>query len=170
MLIHRYPHLRPMVKFHSRIFHPYVHTDNGWVRFKRSVLLVQELEILVSYPSSMCASRRVMWSVLVSICMYVCMWPPKKFEWHFSGRLTFSNTRGRFLVEFIDYLYHCVLQKSFPRWVNHWFPYLMCTLLLFFCPKNYSFTYQSVSIVIFSNYTSGARLACCRYGRPDNKP
>ena len=27
---------------------------------------------------------------------------PKKFEWHFSDRLTFSNTRGRLLVELID--------------------------------------------------------------------
>ena len=27
---------------------------------------------------------------------------PKKFEWHFSGRLTFSNTHGRLLVELID--------------------------------------------------------------------
>ena len=27
---------------------------------------------------------------------------PKKFEWHFSGLLTFSNTHGRLLVEFID--------------------------------------------------------------------
>ena len=27
---------------------------------------------------------------------------PQKLEWHFSDRLTFSNTRGRLLVEFID--------------------------------------------------------------------
>ena len=33
------------------------------------------------------------------------------------------------LVEFIDYLYHCALQICSPRWVNHGFPYLMCTLL-----------------------------------------
>ena len=25
----RYPHLQPMVRFHSRIFHPYVHASNG---------------------------------------------------------------------------------------------------------------------------------------------
>ena len=30
------------------------------------------------------------------ICVCVCM----TFEWHFSGWLTFSNTRGRLLVEF----------------------------------------------------------------------
>ena len=29
----------------------------------------------------------------------IYMTPPKKFEWHFSGRLTFSNTRDRLLVD-----------------------------------------------------------------------
>ena len=36
-------------------------------------------------------------------CMYICRYvTPQKFEWQFSGRLTFSNTCGRLLVEFID--------------------------------------------------------------------
>ena len=41
----------------------------------------------------------VMCSGLVSIYIYITK---KKFEWHFSSPLTFSNTRGRLLVEFID--------------------------------------------------------------------
>ena len=33
------------------------------------------------------------------ICMYVCMYVTKtKFEWHFSGRLIYSSTHGRFLL------------------------------------------------------------------------
>lgn len=27
----RFPHLQPMVRFHSRVSHPYVHVSNGWV-------------------------------------------------------------------------------------------------------------------------------------------
>ena len=35
--------------------------------------------------------------------MYVYMYvTKKKFEWHFGGLLTFSNTHGRLLVKFID--------------------------------------------------------------------
>ena len=33
--------------------------------------------------------------MFVYLCTYVT---PKKFEWDFSARLTFSNTRGRLLV------------------------------------------------------------------------
>ena len=36
------------------------------------------------------------------IISYVYMRPPNKFEWHYSGRLTVSNTHGRLLVEYID--------------------------------------------------------------------
>ena len=32
----------------------------------------------------------------------MCVYDQKKFEWHFSDRLTFSNTRGRRLFEFTD--------------------------------------------------------------------
>ena len=52
------------------------------------------------------------------ICMYIHMYAyciyvtPKKFEWHFSDQLTFSNARGRLLVEFIDELYHCVCYRN----------------------------------------------------------
>ena len=35
--------------------------------------------------------------------IYVCVFTyDSKLEWHFSGRLTFSNTRGKLLVEVID--------------------------------------------------------------------
>ena len=33
------------------------------------------------------------------------------------------------LIEFIDYIYHCFLQKRFPRRVNQRFSYIMRTLL-----------------------------------------
>ena len=33
--------------------------------------------------------------------MYIYMTTKKNFEWHFSGQLTFSKTRGRLLVKFI---------------------------------------------------------------------
>ena len=33
------------------------------------------------------------------------------------------------LIEFIDYIYHCFLQKHFPRRVNQRFSYIMRTLL-----------------------------------------
>ena len=36
------------------------------------------------------------------IDIYVCVYDQEKFEWHLSGPLTFSNTRGRLVVEFID--------------------------------------------------------------------
>ena len=38
----------------------------------------------------------------INICipMHVC--DRNKFEWQFSGQLTFSNTHGRLLIEFID--------------------------------------------------------------------
>ena len=39
-------------------------------------------------------------SVGVHISIHV-VYPPKKFEWHFSSRLTFSNTRVGLLAEFI---------------------------------------------------------------------
>ena len=46
-----------------------------------------------NYPTRACASR--------SLCGWGwCPWTPKKFEWHFSGRLTFSNTCGRLLVDY----------------------------------------------------------------------
>ena len=46
----------------------------------------------------------------VDVCMYICIiyvctyvliyvCDPKKFEWHFSGQFTFSNTRSRLLVK-----------------------------------------------------------------------
>ena len=35
--------------------------------------------------------------MIADIHLYVC--DPKKFEWHFSNRLIFSNTRSRVLVE-----------------------------------------------------------------------
>ena len=38
----------------------------------------------------------------VGVHIYISRLPQKKFEWHFSGQLTFSNTHSRFLVEFID--------------------------------------------------------------------
>ena len=38
---------------------------------------------------------------LYIVCVYVVD-DPQKVEWHFSGQLSFSNTRGRLLVEFID--------------------------------------------------------------------
>ena len=48
--------------------------------------------------------------------MYVT---PKMFECHFSGRLTFSNTRGRLLVQLMDHLlYHYAIQKPFLHRVN----------------------------------------------------
>ena len=43
--------------------------------------------------------------IVVGVHLYVCLYvyvTPKKLEWHFSGRLTFSNSRGSLLVEFID--------------------------------------------------------------------
>ena len=48
--------------------------------------------------------------------MYVT---PKMFECHFSGRLTFSSTRGRLLVQLMDHLlYHYAIQKPFLHRVN----------------------------------------------------
>ena len=54
--------------------------------------------------------------------------PPKKkkFEWHFSDRLTFSNTSGRLLIKFID----CLLGSTFLVSKS----LLTCTLLFCF-PK-----------------------------------
>ena len=53
----------------------------------------------------------------------------KKFESLFSDGLTFQTFTVGLLVEFIDYLYHCELQKRFPRQVNQGFSYIMRTLL-----------------------------------------
>ena len=57
------------------------------------------------------------WSPFIYICIYVCVcvcvYDPKKFEWHFSGRLTFSNTRSRLLLEFIDYSTTVRSRKAF---------------------------------------------------------
>ena len=38
----------------------------------------------------------------IYMCVCVCVYDQEKFEWHLSGPLTFSNTRGRLVVEFID--------------------------------------------------------------------
>ena len=68
----------------------------------------KESNMLVShshYPARACASRGLCdWGWYPFVCMYVCRYvtPPKKFEWQFSGQLTFSNTCGRLLVEFVD--------------------------------------------------------------------
>ena len=63
------------------------------------------------------ARAGVMCSGLVSIYiyMYIYVYDQKKFEWYFSGQLTFSNADSRLLVEFIHKLYHCMLQKHFPH-------------------------------------------------------
>ena len=44
------------------------------------------------------------------LCRYICLWTKKKIEAYFSEQLTFSNIRGK-----ISHLYHCALQKCFPR-------------------------------------------------------
>ena len=41
------------------------------------------------------------------------------------------------LIEFIDYIYHCFLQKRFPRRVNQRFSYIMRTLLYLSGWNNY---------------------------------
>ena len=41
------------------------------------------------------------WSPYSLYCIYMYV-TPKKFEWHFSGQLTFLNTHGRLFIKFID--------------------------------------------------------------------
>ena len=71
--------------------------------------------------------------IVVGVDIYVYIYnmfvDQNKFEWYFSDRLTFSNICGSFLVEFIELLYHCFLQKQFVRQVNQRFSYIMRTLL-----------------------------------------
>ena len=75
-----------------------------------------------------------MWSGLVSIYLYIYIYiymymTPQKVWMALYRRLTFLNTRAKLLVEFLDQLYNCTLQKRFPHRVNQGFLYLMCTLL-----------------------------------------
>ena len=59
------------------------------------------IQYISSYPARACVSRSYVIGASVHLYIHICIWP-KMFEWHFSGRLTFSNTRGSLLVEFID--------------------------------------------------------------------
>ena len=54
------------------------------------------------YPTRACVSRGYVIGAGVHLYILYYVYDQKKFEWHFSGRLTFSNTHGRLLVEFIE--------------------------------------------------------------------
>ena len=54
------------------------------------------------HPACACARRSYVIGAGVHLYIYMYVYYQKKFEWHFSGGLTISNTRDRLFVEFID--------------------------------------------------------------------
>ena len=60
---------------------------------------------------------------------------PIKFEWHFSDRLTFSNTRGRLVIKDINYV---ALPLRTPEMLSSLS--LFNAHLALFCPKDDTFT------------------------------
>ena len=62
--------------------------NNSWSIF---------ISVVGAYVVTLHAHARagVMWSGLVSIYVYICLWTKKIFESYFSDRLTFSNIRSR---------------------------------------------------------------------------
>ena len=62
--------------------------------------------------------------------MYIYVMWTKKIESYFIAiDSLFQRLLVGLLVEFIDWLYYCFLQKRFPQPVNQVFSYTMCTLL-----------------------------------------
>ena len=60
-----------------------------------------KLTKVITYPARACTSRSYVIGAgvhlyILYVCVCVCM-TPKKFEWHFSGRLTFSTLAVDFL-------------------------------------------------------------------------
>ena len=90
------------------------------------------LPVEVIYPA--CTARVGVYvigaGVHINVGRYICLWTKKEFESTLAIDSPFQTFTVGLLVEFIDWLYHCVLQKHFPRRVNQGVSYIMRTLLL----------------------------------------
>ena len=89
--------------------------ENGWLALFYVVIVIMKTTINNIYEHARniskncwCVGKWDFWCLYKYINIYVCD-PTKKIEWHFNGRLTFLNIRGRLLVELVDQLYHFML-------------------------------------------------------------